>query len=238
MLIKLTLVILFTAILSCPDVDNCARCNLKTSKCDICIGAQFDLKSGNCDSSQKSIPECNIYSHDEKPVCRTCVYGFGATENGSKCAKCDIDGCAVCNNNVKMCQACYGQQIISLNGEKCVIDESFKQPDCQVNYNTQNSKVPACKICEKGFTSVDFKCLKETVKNCAEMEGDKCFLCRDGFYQTIDNTCAVNGTNKHKKLNFYIFLLLLLIVIACAGAFWYYKIRPQENISMDEPLIT
>lgn len=242
MYLKFALFIFIGFSLACPDEDNCIQCDIANSKCISCESSLLDELTSKCKLDQNPIKNCKVYGpNTAAPSCQKCAWGFGVhgAEN-NECKKCQIDGCAECNFDDTKCRKCFGQKVVNIAGDQCITIEHFEAPNCEVNVNNEQVKTPFCVSCNSKFSIVNGECVKETIPDCAEMDGNKCFACKYGFYVAKDETCVLNGNKKpdppSKKS--YTGLLILLFAIAIgAGAYWFFKIRPQSNNGLYEPAL-
>ena len=240
MRIVLILVAMIPLVLACPDEDYCVQCNIPEKKCIQCDGVVFDTKKNTCNGQSKPITNCVRYSSGDKIVCTRCANGFGVNGDGSQCAKCDVDGCALCPGDQKKCQACYGSKVLDVLFEKCTEDKDIKNENCEVNVSDSIGKRSGCIDCKKGYSLDNRVCVAEKIANCAEVSGEQCQVCRPGYFLTADHKCAVNGSvgNKTKPSRWWVWLLVVLVIVAAAGgAYWFFKLRPQQRYHNNEALI-
>ena len=226
--------------MACPEEDHCSRCDLASKKCLQCENVIFNVKTNKCDPAQKPIENCRIYSQAEKPICLKCANGFGLNIEQTQCVKCEVEGCSRCNRDAKKCSACLSPKILDETWEKCVADDSVKNPDCEVNSSNQNSKTPFCLECKTGFSLKAGACQAETVPNCYEMVGDKCYSCRVGYYHNAEGKCTINGGGDKPvpPSRWWIWLLIaILIVLVVLGVIWFLKRNPEAHKHNSEALI-
>ena len=227
---KLRLILFLAAIsLACPTEDFCRQCDFKSSKCLWCDQVVLTDK-GRCDEGHKSVDHCEKNSAQDASICEICEIGFGVAKDQKGCVQCAQPKCGKCNVDQTKCESCRAGSILNSDKGTCV-DDPLVIENCEVNQSTVNDKIPICLICKDGFALQGDKCVKPPIEHCVQFTDKVCEVCKKGFYIHADGDCLLHKTRKptDKKSTFWWILLLLLLIAGGAGAYWYFKIRPQSN---------
>jgi len=95
---------------------------------------------------------------DGSTGCLACATGYRLLE--AKCIRCEIEGCAHCNENTARCSLCYTGWFNSSSPGEGSITEIAQCSPCQENCMVCNKK-SFCEVCKEGFKYFQGKKIKE-----------------------------------------------------------------------------
>lgn len=234
---------IFSLLNCCPDELFCLKCseNKDGRICAKCEDRAFDTNSKLCQVPSQKIKNCKIYEDGPEKKCATCNFGFGLANDETECKPCLVKNCAICNEDQKTCNGCFGTKVLSTDekGYYCFDDPDVKTAQCQVNLKKLGEINERCQLCKEGFSSDEEKrCVKEPSKNCWKVAKGRCVLCRYGYYEDSRGECLPNMGFWSVAWLIFKYLLLLSVI----GGFLYFLFSSQKRkrvLSLPrEPLVT
>ncbi|EMS13306.1 serine/threonine kinase, putative, partial [Entamoeba histolytica HM-3:IMSS] len=193
-------------VLCSNKLKGCTSCDITGSVCYECT-TRYRLSQGSCigcpTERGEGVDMCNNkgwqticqygytdpYGGCEKcnggDACLTCTYKENRCQsckdgyylNRNKCDKCDVLGCAWCQDDHTSCKRCKEGYLLK-NGE-CV--SCTELPECEYCSNE-------CKRCSKGYAfDSQHTCTK--CSNCEECNTQTCFVCNSGYTISTGNNC-------------------------------------------------
>ncbi len=231
MIKTLSLAILMTAALTCPDEPFCGECDntpFPEKQCVRCDFAFLDPSNKNCTQViQDKVAHCVEYFYDSYrrlAVCKKCEEGFTVT-NDNRCFRCGLDGCAICDENDN-CKACFNNMLPENN--TCNRQKKCDIPNCEICSAAEYGNRPVCYSCSQGFALNNSKRCDVAIPNCRQLRNNDpniCQSCVRGFFVTSNNTCEANPEHDGHSTIWFWFLLLLIVLFG--GAFYYYRVYRQ-----------
>ena len=244
----LLLSLMMTFALSCPDENNCRKCQkASTENKDKCLSCfqGYVSKNGKClNKFQVPIHNCKEYElktidSSDIPVCKKCNDGYFVESN--KCKKCEIQNCAVCTS-ADTCLACSNSKKLILTPVPTCSEIQCELRNCELCAYSDPNVGYHCLRCSQGSISFNEnrdECLKSRIPNCeiaASIETTECSLCREGFNIAGNGQCQADQPPKSHTLMFILSVFLLLL-IAGVGVFLYEKFAERGRKENEENLI-
>ena len=169
------------------NIDNCKYCEIKKDdsiksdymRCAICADG-YGLVSGKCELC----PENCQYCHEESKECTFCKKGYFLDRETRKCEPIPIENCYTMQDKEK-CSYCESHFFLKDN--KCLLCNDKVQNCSFCAYN--NDKV-SCLRCEIGYHKSEAGECVNCIENCNHCSGEKCIVCRHGyFYNQVKDIC-------------------------------------------------
>jgi hypothetical protein len=237
--------LLASAIRSCPDEQYCRQCDTNSPApfpCSLCDHGLQDPITKKCIIAKLSIENCEAYAPSpadgKNHICNKCKLGFFLKDNA--CGKCPIGNCAECSKE-DVCDACFGGKKVAADGKSCT-EEAGSIVECAVIRYWTDKEVPECIECNKGFAVVDIpnKCVATKKTNCLKVKDDtkdECATCASGYFLNAKWECAANPSPSGGSRLWVIFLLLIAVGLIAGGAYYFVAQRKTIYRRPNEPLI-
>ena len=160
--------------IACNNLDNCEKCN-GSKETLLCIKCKkgYQLINNKCILPNCTIGDdekclsCKMISGNDKE-CLECNGGYylpASIQDKTKCSKCSIEGCKICDNTSNNCIECKNnyRSIIDINSGLiiscnllCELGNGNKCLAC----DTTKGKESLCLSCNEGYKLINGKCKK------------------------------------------------------------------------------
>ena len=222
--------LLLSLTLQCPGTKYCRMCTSfsKTSPylCNQCEHSTFNIINSRCEKTDQRIKNCKIYKNTSILKCSICKYGYTLINN--KCKKCEIDNCAICDENIKKCLGCFNKNIFY--NEICDVNLKCLDKNCDICGSNG-----LCFRCKSNFSLSKGYCV-EGLMNCLFLKPGslkKCQICDFGYYITRSWKCKPNIETVSKLKYVFIFGIGIAFVVF----FIYCYLKEEDHYEEDSFLM-
>ena len=250
-------VIMISMINTCPNEKFCQGCSENEDKtkqaiCDLCYDGYFDKSKSQCVIFEKSqrIHKCLSYQNidettDKKIECFICDFGFRLHEG--RCVQCKTQGCALCNQDIEVCTACFdGYKVVNSQPSSCSLEES-PISNCDIAVIDFEKETFTCTKCKPKYTILSNKallsdfCILDTIGNCRQIDPNNkehCLFCENKFYLDGNRKCLPNTDQPiSKPMSFWTKLFIFLVIISFVGGAVYLLYFKKQLERQNDALI-